>query len=87
MRSEGRNIRMNYKYVLIETLYHNGTFSRKCYGIAAISTLDNISVLAEVSDLSIKLEDVKQLVNLCNKEMLDIIHLENVACDYLSHTC
>ena len=78
---------MNYKYVLIETLYHNGTFFRKCYGIAAISTLDNVSVLAEVSDISINMENVKQLVDLCNTEMLDIIHLENIVCDYLSRTC
>ena len=78
---------MNYKYVLTDTLYHNETFYRKCYGIAAISTLDNISVLAEVSDVSSNVEDVKQLVDLCNKEMLDIIHLENIVCDYLSRTC
>ncbi len=78
---------MNYKYVLTDTLYHNGTFSRKCYGIAAISTLDNISVLAEVSDVSSNAKDVKQLVDLCNKEMLDIIHLKNIVCDYLSRTC
>lgn len=76
---------MNYKYVLTKTIYYNGTFSRECYGIAAISTLDNISVLSAVYDLSLKPENVIQLVDLCNKEMLDMIHLENVVSDHLSH--
>ena len=74
---------MNYKYVVMETVYHNGAHTRKVYGIAVISTLDNISVLHEIADITDNREELENVVNLCNSENLDIGHLENVVDDLL----
>ena len=74
---------MNYKYVLTETTYHNGKHTRTSYGIAVISTEDNVTVLSSVEDISDEQEKIENLVNLCNAEKLEIEHLQNVVEDFL----
>lgn len=74
---------MNYKYVLTETTYHNGEHSRTSYGIAAISTEDNLTVLCSVEDIADEQREVAKLVELCNSEKLAIDHLQNVVEDFL----
>ena len=73
---------MNYKYVLTETVYRNGEHTRKSYGIAAISTEDNLSVLGSIEDISVKPDTLTSLVELCNREQLDISQLPNVIDDF-----
>ena len=74
---------MNYKYVLTKTTYHNGEHTRTSYGIAVISTEDNVTVLSSVEDISDDREGLAKLVELCNEEKLEIEHLQNVVEDFL----
>ena len=74
---------MNYKYVLTETAYHNGEHTRTSYGIAAISTEDDITVLCSVEDIADEQGEVAKLVELCNAEKLAIEHIQNVVGDFL----
>lgn len=74
---------MNYKYVLTETTYHNGKHTRTSYGIAVISTEDNVTVLSSVEDISDEQAEIAKLVELCNAEKLEIEHLQNVVDDLL----
>ena len=74
---------MNYKYVLTETIYHNGEHSRTSFGISAISTEDNLTVLCSVEDIADEQREVAKLVELCNSEKLEIEHIQNVVEDFL----
>ena len=74
---------MNYKYVLTETTYHNGEHTRTSYGIAAISTEDNLTVLCSVEDIAEEQREIENLVEICNVEKLEIEHIQNVVEDFL----
>lgn len=74
---------MNYKYVLTETTYHNGEHTRTSYGIAVISTEDNVTVLSSIEDISDDREELAKLVELCNSEKLEMEHLRGVVEDFL----
>lgn len=74
---------MNYKYVLTETTYHNGEHTRTSYGIAIISTEDDVTVLCSVEDIGDERYEIENLVKLCNAEKLEIEHLQNVVEDFL----
>lgn len=74
---------MNYKYVLTETTYHNGEHTRTSYGIAVISTEDNVTVLSSVEDISDDREELAKLVELCNSEKLEMEHLQSIVEDFL----
>ena len=74
---------MNCKYVLTETTYHNGEHTRTSYGIAVISTEDNVTVISSIEDISDDREELANLVELCNEEKLEIEHLQNVVEDFL----
>ena len=74
---------MNYKYVLTETTYHNSEHTRTSYGIAVISTKDNITILCSVEDITDEQTEIAKLVELCNAEKLEIEHLQNVVEDFL----
>ena len=74
---------MNYKYVLTETTYRNGDHTRTSYGIAVISTDDNVTVLSSIGDIAYEQGEVAKLVELCNEEKLEIEHLQNVVEDFL----
>ena len=74
---------MNYKYVLTETTYHNGEHTRTSYGIAAISTEDDVTVLCSVEDITDERDELAKFVELCNTEKLEIEHLQNVVEDFL----
>ena len=74
---------MNYKYVLTETTYRNGEHTRTSYGIAVISTEDNVTVLSSIEDIADEQGGVANLVELCNSEKLEIEHLQNVVEDFL----
>lgn len=74
---------MNYKYVLTETTYHNGKHTRTSYGIAVISTKDNVTVLCSVEDISDEQAEIAKLIELCNAKKLEIEHLRGVVEDFL----
>ena len=74
---------MNYKYVLTKTTYYNDEHTRTSYGIAVISTKDNVTVLCSVEDISDEQEKLAKLVNLSNAEKLEIEHLQSVIEDFL----
>ena len=74
---------MNYKYVLTKTTYYNGEHTRTSYGISAISTEDNLTVLCSVEDIAEEQGEVTKLVELCNAEKLEMEHLQNVVEDFL----
>ena len=74
---------MNYKYVLTETIYYNGKHTRTSYGIAAISTEDNLTVLCSIEDIAEEQREIENLVELCKSEKLEIEHLQNVVEDFL----
>lgn len=74
---------MNYKYVLTKTTYYNGKNSRTSYGIAVISTEDNVTVLSSIEDIADEQGGVANLVELCNSEKLEMEHLQNVVEDFL----
>ena len=74
---------MNYKYVLTETTYRNGEHTRTSYGIAVISTKDNVTVLSSIEDIADEQGEVAKLVELCNSEKLEIEHLQSIVEDFL----
>ena len=74
---------MNYKYVLTKTTYYNDEHTRTSYGIAVISTEDNVTILCAVEDITDERDDLTNLVELCNTEKLEIEHLPNVIDDFL----
>ena len=74
---------MNYKYVLTKTTYYNGEHTRTSYGIAVISTEDDVTVLCSVEDITDDRNELAKLVELCNAEKLEIEHLQNVVDDFL----
>ncbi len=74
---------MNYKYVLTETTYRNGKHTRTSYGIAVISTEDNVTVLCSIEDVTDERNELANLVELCNSEKLEIEHLRGVVEDFL----
>ena len=73
---------MNYKYVLTETTYHNGKHTRTSYGIAVISTKDNITILCSIEDITDEQAEIAKLIELCNAEKLEMEHLQNVVEDF-----
>ena len=74
---------MNYKYVLTKTTYYNSEHTRTSYGIAVISTEDDVTIICSIDDISDEQEKVAKLVELCNTEKLEIEHLQNVVEDFL----
>lgn len=74
---------MNYKYVLTETTYRNGEHTRTSYGIAVISTEDNVTVLSSIEDIADEQGEVAKLVEVCNEEKLEIEHLQSIVDDFL----
>ena len=74
---------MNYKYVLTKTTYYNGKHTRTSYGIAVISTEDNVTVLCSIEDITDEQNEITKLIELCNTEKLAIEHLQNAVYDFL----
>ena len=74
---------MSIKYIITESIYHNGALTRTGYGIAAITEEDGITtVLKSVNDLTPDKAKISELVSLCNTQKLSAIHLYDVAEDF-----
>ena len=74
---------MNYKYVLTKTTYYNDEHTRTSYGIAVISTKDNVTVLCSIEDITDEQAEIAKLIDLCNAEKLEIEHLRGVVEDFM----
>ena len=75
---------MKYKYVIVSSTYYDEDKFRTAFGIAAIIQNDEyLTVVEEYSDLSDRIELVKNLVNVCNESELDPIHLKGVVEDFM----
>jgi len=76
---------MEYRYQTIRTEYTDGGTIRTGYGIAAVTgSGDSATVIQSFADLCPDNTPVEQLVWYCNKLQLDIIHLPEVAEDFLT---
>ena len=76
---------MKTKYIMTKNTYFELGNKRVGYGIAAITKEHGTETLIEeYHDMSHDRERIKELVKLCNKEGLSLIHLADVAEDFVS---
>lgn len=71
---------MNFKYIVISNDYSTESESRVGYGIAAA---EDEKILESVCDLTPDLERIERLVRLCNEHKLELVHLKDVAEDFV----
>ncbi len=78
---------MNIKYILTKEVYTSGTDSRVAYGVVAYSDSDEdgtITIVASVHDVTADKRALSNLVLLCNRLELSLIHLYDVIEDFLA---
>ena len=75
----------NCKYIVVKNEYIDGENTRVSYGVAVIENCDGTDyVLESILDISSDFGAVETLVNVCNVEELDPIHIEDVVNDFLA---
>ncbi len=75
-------------YGVTEEVYSHSGSSRRSYGIAVYSDSsgDGIAtILASVNDISSDREKLEELVEICNRSELSMIHLNDVIDDFLAN--
>lgn len=76
---------MEYRYIVVQNTYQSGSTTRIGYGIAVVTEYDGvITVLISVLDLSTDIHLVEGLVERCNSQELDPIHLRDVVADFFA---
>ena len=76
---------MEHKYIVVQNVYKNADATRVSFGIAVVVEYDGITtVLESIPDLSSDIKPVERLVELCNNEKLDPIHLQDVVNDFFA---
>lgn len=76
---------MEYRYIVVQNTYQSGRNTRIGYGIAVVTEYDGvITVLNSVSDLSADVQLIEELVERCNFQKLDPIHLQDVVADFFA---
>jgi hypothetical protein len=76
---------MEYRYIVVQNMYESGSITRIGYGIAVVTEYDGvITVLNSVSDLSVDVQLIEELVERCNSQELDPIHLQDVVADFFA---
>ncbi len=78
---------MSTVFGILKQEYINGEKSRISYGIAAFDSIcdgDTASVIHSVGDVSEDYQKVSELVDLCNREQLSLMHLDSVIEDFLN---
>ena len=76
---------MEYRYIVVQNTYQSGRNTRIGYGIAVVTEYDGvITVLNSVSDLSADVQLIEELVERCNFQELDPIHLQDVVADFFA---
>ena len=77
---------MDITYGITEEIYTLGSDSRKSYGIVAYSNADTdktATIVAAIHDITSDKQKLLELVQLCNKLQLSVIHLGDVVEDFL----
>ena len=78
-------IKIQHKYIVIQSTYKNGSAKRTAFGIAAVEEYDGITTILEsISDISSDIRSVKRLVELCNDHQLSLVHFRDVVSDFLA---
>ena len=78
-------VHIEYKYIVVESIYKSGTAARTAFGIAAVEEYDGvIMILRSISDISSDLKQIERLVQTCNVLRIDLIHLQDVVTDFLA---
>ena len=76
---------MECRYIVVQNTYQSGRNTRIGYGIAAVTEYDGVTtVLNSVSDLSADIQLIEELVECCNSQGLDPIHLEDIVTDFFA---
>ena len=76
---------MEYRYIVVQNTYQSGRNTRIGYGIAVVTEYDGvITGLNSVSDLSANVRLIEELVERCNSQELDPIHLQDVVADFFA---
>ncbi|MBE6572620.1 MAG: hypothetical protein E7656_10270 [Ruminococcaceae bacterium] len=76
---------MKYKYIPTQTTLADDKFYRTSWGVALVETSGDIAVVIdEYSDISQNIEDITNLVRLCNEMELDKSHFADVVEDFLA---
>ena len=79
---------MKITYGMTEEIYSRGSDSRTSYGIAAYAHGDEegtATVIAAVHDITSNRQALANLVSLCNRLELSVLHLDDVVEDFLAH--
>lgn len=77
----------NVTYAVIEEKYSSGDCSRTSYGITACANFaedGTATVVASVHDVTDDKQALSELVSLCNRLELSIVHLSDVVEDFLT---
>ncbi|MBO5111332.1 MAG: hypothetical protein J6D21_11535 [Clostridia bacterium] len=77
---------MNITYGMTEEVYALGTERRVSYGIAAYADAEEdgtATIVASVHDVTADKQALVELVELCNRLELSLIHLNDVVEDFL----
>lgn len=75
-------------YGVTEEVYSLGGNSRKAYGIAAYSNSEidgTATVLTSVNDITSDRVKLEELVEICNRTELSLIHLNDIINDFLAN--
>lgn len=75
-------------YGVTEEVYSLGGNSRKTYGIAVYSNSEidgTATVLTSVNDITSDRVKLEELVQICNRAELSLIHLKDVINDFLAN--
>lgn len=76
---------MKYRYIVVQSTYQGDNNTRIGFGIAVVTEYDGVTtVLNSVSDLSPDVQLVEGLVERCNSQELDPIHLKDIVTDFLA---
>lgn len=67
----------NVKYSIVE---NSDSFT---FGIAAYDTSSPKNVIAHINDITCDKPSLEQLIDLCNRENLSLIHLNDIIDDFL----
>ena len=79
---------MSITYGIVEEMYTLGDESRISYGIVAYSNADEdktATIVASIHDITNDKKRLAELVLLCNKLQLSVIHMNDIVEDFLTN--
>ena len=74
-----------YSYITVKQQIGEGSTARTCYGIAAVITYGSfVQLMENYDDLSDDIDSIRQFVETCNEQHVEIVHFPDVVEDYLA---